>query len=160
MMIFPSIDRQDRRQTPVKKSSVALGPSISKWSTTSTNNHLSFSKSCMLSVLEAMTISYSDHLQCQSLMMDCQSQTLVTCWLFVDIHSSAAFPILPMDIENRSRLLECTLLIVSIFSPLNSQISFLIWQQSVLQIFHEEWAMIGNSTIRCIGQSFLNSYGV
>ena len=52
------------------------------------------------------------------------------CW-----HGSVAFPILPIHIANLSRLSKCTLPIISIPNPLklsNSQISYPIWQMSIL----------------------------
>ena len=64
-----------------------------------------------------VTISNSYHLQCQGA-RNCQSQMSVTCWLFVDIHGSIAFPILPIDIDNPSRLSKRTLSIISISQPL------------------------------------------
>ena len=50
----------ERRQTLGHSRSI-----IQTWSIMSPNNYLSFSKSCMLSVHEAITISYSYHLPCQ-----------------------------------------------------------------------------------------------
>ena len=48
------------------------------------NNHLSFSKSNMLSVHEAIKISYSYHLPCQG-SRNCQSQIYVSNHSFVDM---------------------------------------------------------------------------
>ena len=91
----------------------------------SPNNHLSFSKSYMLSVHEAIKISYSYHLPCQG-SRNCQKSDVsnhsIVCW-----HGSVAFPILPIHIANLSRLSKCTLPIISIPNPLklsNSQISY------------------------------------
>ena len=58
----------------------------------------------------------------------CQQPLL--CWL-----GSVAFPILPIHIANLSRLSKCTLSIILIPKPLklsNSQISYPIWQMSIL----------------------------
>ena len=65
----------------------------------------------VLSVHEAMKISYSHHLACQgsrnSQKSDVSNHSVV-CW-----HGSVAFPILPIDIENLSRLSKCTLPIIA-----------------------------------------------
>ena len=81
-------------------------------------NHLNkqspllLSKSYMLSVHEAIKISYSYHLWCQR-WRNCQKMS-VTCWMVVDIHGSVAFSKLPIYMENLSRLSKHTLSIISI----------------------------------------------
>ena len=119
----------------------------------SPNNHLSFSKSYMLSLHEAIKISYLYHLAHQgsrnSQKSDVSNHSVV-CW-----HGSIAFPILPIDIENLSQLSKCTLPIISIPKPLklsNSQISYPIWQMSIpdVCVTSERWS--GIAMFRCISK--------
>ena len=117
------------------------------------NNHLSFSKSYMLSVHEAIKISYSHHLPCQG-SRNCQKSD-VSNHSFVDMVRS---PILPIHIANLSRLSKCTLPITSIPKPLklsNSQISYPIWQMSILMF---AWR-VGDNQVALRSDVFLNSYG-
>ena len=82
----------------------------------------------------------------------CQHWPLV-CW-----HGSVAFPILPIHIANLSRLSKCTLPIISIPKPLklsNSQISYPIWQMSILMF---AWRVSDNQVL-LRSDAFLNSYG-
>ena len=65
------------------KPSATLDPYIPTWSIMSPNNHLSFSKSYMLSIHEAITILYSYHLPCQG-SRNCQKSD-VSNHLFVDM---------------------------------------------------------------------------
>ena len=119
----------------------------------SPNNHLSFSKSYMLSVHEAIKISYSYHLPCQG-SRNCQKSD-VSNHSFVDMVRS---PILPIHIANLSRLSKCTLPITSIPKPLklsNSQISYPIWQMSILMF---AWR-VGDNQVELRSDVFLNSYG-
>ena len=119
----------------------------------SPNNHLSFSKSYMLSVHEAIKISYSYHLPCQG-SRNCQKSD-VSNHSFVDM---VRLPILPIHIANLSRLSKCTLPITSIPKPLklsNSQISYPIWEMSILMF---EWR-VGDDQVELRSDVFLNSYG-
>ena len=103
--------------------------------------------SCMLSVHTSIKISYLYHLRCEC-RRNCQSQMSVTCWLFVDIHGSVTFPILPIDTENPFRLSKRTLSIM--FSPFNLQISHPVWQLSFPQVCRDEWVMVCKAMIRCL----------
>ena len=119
----------------------------------SLNNHLSFSKSYMLSVHEAIKILFSYHLPCQG-SRNCQKSD-VSNHSFVDMVRS---PILPIHIANLSRLSKCTLPITSIPKPLklsNSQISYPIWQMSILMF---AWR-VGDNQVELRSDVFLNSYG-
>ena len=95
---------------------------IPTWSIMSPNNHLSFSKSYMLSVHEAINISHLYHLACQGSRNSQKS--------YVSNHSVVYWH----GIENLSRLSKCTLPIISIPKPLklsNWQISYPIWHMSI-----------------------------
>ena len=80
-------------------------------------------------------------------------QQPLVCW-----HGSVAFPILPIHIANVSRLSKCTLPIISIPKPLklsNSQISYPIWQMSILMC---AWRVSDNE-VYLRSDVFLNSCG-
>ena len=80
-------------------------------------------------------------------------QQPLVCW-----HGSVAFPIMPIHIANLSRLSKCTLPIISIPKPLklsNSQISYPIWQMSILMF---AWRVSDNQ-VQLRSDAFLNSYG-
>ena len=80
-------------------------------------------------------------------------QQPLVCW-----HGSVAFPILPIHIANLSRLSKCTQPIISIPKPLklsNSQISYPIWQMSILMF---AWRVSDNQ-VELRSDAFLNSYG-
>ena len=107
----------------------------------------------MLSVHEAIQISYSYHLPCQG-SRNCQKSD-VSNHSFVDMVRS---PILPIHIANLSRLSKCTLPITLIPKPLklsNSQISYPIWQMSILMF---AWR-VGDNQVELRSDVFLNSYG-
>ena len=65
------------------KPSATIDLKIQTWSIMSPNNHLSFSKSYMLSVHEAIKISYSYHLPCQD-SRNCQKSN-VSNHSFIDM---------------------------------------------------------------------------
>ena len=67
----------------------------------------------MVSVQEAIMISYSYHIQCQG-SRNRQTQLSVIYCLFVDIRGSVAFVILPIDMENASQLSKRNLSTISI----------------------------------------------
>ena len=79
-------------------------------------------------------------------------QQPIVCW-----HGSVAFPILPIHIANLSRLSKCTLPIISIPKPLklsNSQISYPIWQMSILMF---AW-QVSDNQVYLRSDAFLNGY--
>ena len=80
-------------------------------------------------------------------------QQPLVCW-----HGSVAFPILPIHIANLSLLSKCILPIISIPKPLklsNSQISYPIWQMSILMF---AW-WVSDNQVQLRSDVFLNSYG-
>ena len=94
---------------------------------------LFFSKSYMLSLYEAIKILYSYHLRCQG-WRNCQKHVKSLVGLVVDFHGSVAFPILPIDIENVSRLSKHTLSMILSYYPrkLTNNVSY-------LTNVHPEW---------------------
>ena len=110
----------------------------------------------MLSVHEAIKISYLYHLVCQgsrnSQKSDVSNHSVV-CW-----HGSVAFPILPIDIENLSRLSKCTLPIISIPKPLkllNCQTrKYRILCPSLTFVWR-----VSDNQVELRSDAFFNSYG-
>ena len=112
----------------------------------------------MSSVHEAINISYSNLLRCQG-SRDCQSQTSVTWSLFNGIHGSFAFPILPIDVENLSRLSERTLSMISI-SYLFKFVNIAPHLITVLpQVSRDWWAIISKAGIRFLINHFWRVIG-
>ena len=100
------------------------------------------------------TRSNEDYLRRQG-SRNCQNRASSICCLFVDIHGSVAFPIVPIATENTAGLSKATLSIISNFWPLkllHSRISYPIWEQPVLWVCLEERAIINLATIRCISE--------
>ena len=108
--------KQDRRWTPINPRPPQINKSQHDQSCRQTITSHFLSHIHMLSVHEAIKISYAYHLAClgsrNSQKSDVSNHSVV-CW-----HGSVAFPILPIDIENLSRLSKCTLPIISIPKPL------------------------------------------
>ena len=84
----------------------------------------------------------------------------VNCWLFVDFHGSAAFSILPIDIENPSRLLKRTTLSI-ITICLHLEIENVVSHSNCAsrRFCREEWAIIGKVRIRCFNNNFWTAMG-
>ena len=103
-------------------------------------------------ILVGVSVSYPTRAVAQWLG---ESRAYVSNHSFVDMVRS---PILPIHIANLSRLSTCTLPITSIPKPLklsNSQISYPIWQMSILMF---AWR-VGDNQVELRSDVFLNSYG-